>query len=515
MNEICETYVVRDQVELRDLFVGMAGRYALQAEAAENSSVVYVDTFDWRLYDKGFTCQYVEHGGYFLRDFSGEHMLLVAGKLRKRLLPTDLVDSPLSEKLQHLAGVRALLPQVELNRRTVRFRLLNEDEKTVVSGWLEQNFIQGEEAVLLPGSLCLRGLRGYEKALEYVRELLLKHGVEAGCPERMIVDHALAAAGKKPATPHSQFTLILYPEESVAMAARKIFLHLAEEMESNIAGILDDLDSEFLHDFRVALRRSRSLLGSIKKILPPDDLVMLQSDLQQTGLATGPVRDLDVYLLARQTYLAMLPETLREGLELFFQGLARQRVKERKKLKRFLLSSNYTQRAARWRKYVEDSLLVNVLEPGTLPCREVAVKAIRKRVKMILREGALIGPQSPDSALHSLRIQAKKLRYLLEFYRSLFSAEEIDTLIKSLKKVQDNLGSFNDLSVQQIVLLHYQQELLSSRDQHKAVQIAAALGGLVTRLSQEQKEVREKFELTFSQFGTEENRNLIAQIFQG
>jgi len=180
-------------------------------------------------------------------------------------------------------------------------------------------------------------------------------------------------------------------------------------------------------------------------------------------------------------------------------------------MKKALQSRNCKQFLMRWRRYVEDSLIASALEAGHEPCKEVAAKAIKKRLQRILKDGAAIGPQSPDDALHRLRIQGKKLRYLLEFYCSLFPKSKINPLVKSLKRLQDNLGSFNDLSVQQLMLGRYEESLVGG-EQKKAIKVAAALGGLITHLHEEQKSVRQEFEQRFEQFITAENRKLF-EIF--
>jgi CHAD domain-containing protein len=168
---------------------------------------------------------------------------------------------------------------------------------------------------------------------------------------------------------------------------------------------------------------------------------------------------------------------------------------------------------SQWQEYLENSILSSALADAQKPCKEVASKAIRKRLRSILESGAQIGPQSPDTELHCLRIQAKKLRYLLEFYRSLFPETEMDILVKSLKKLQDNLGNFNDLSVQQKMLGQY-QDALALKEHKNAIKVAAALGGLITHLHEEQIDVRNKFEQTFEQFTTVENSKLFKLLFQ-
>ena len=97
--------------------------------------------------------------------------------------------------------------------------------------------------------------------------------------------------------------------------------------------------------------------------------------------------------------------------------------------------------------------------------------------------GTSITPSSPDVLLHKLRIECKKLRYLLEFFSSLFAQKEINYLIKQLKILQDNLGDLNDLSVQQDTLRKYVET-----DSNKRTLLA--LGILIGKLNARQVKVR-------------------------
>ena len=510
MKAVSRTYILPEQTAITVLLSGLPVKYTVQEGSASVSSLCYLDTFDWRLYDKGFICQRQGDSVYVLSDFDGEFRLQADGPVLKKLFAQDFVGGILGEKLSFLAGIRALLPQTEITRQSRSFQVVNPDQKTVLSGSLEwsQLMVPDGEPLDLGGTLRIQGVRGYGKILAKVADLLQGRGLESGYPEERILRLALAAKGHKPLEYRSQFLVILDSAESFVQAGQKIFLQLLEGMERNIPGIIDDLDSEFLHDFRVALRRTRSLLGSMKKRVPAADVDRFQRGLQKIGLMTGPVRDLDVYLLEKDVLHSLLPEELQEGLSVFFKDLVRQRVKERQRLKRALCSKSFQGVLAQWRRYVEESLISSAFAAGHKPCKEVATKAIRKRLRTIKKDGALIGPHSPDATLHSLRIQAKKLRYLLEFYRSLFSEPEMDALVKSLKKLQDNLGSFNDLSVQQKMLMQYQNGLAGG-EQEATVQVAAALGGLITHLHDEQAGVRQNFEHIFAQFISAENRNLL------
>jgi len=129
-----------------------------------------------------------------------------------------------------------------------------------------------------------------------------------------------------------------------------------------------------------------------------------------------------------------------------------------------------------------------------------------------MKDGEKIDNDSPDGKLHNLRIQCKKLRYLMEFFASLFPSDEIALLTKQLKRFQDNLGEFNDLSMQQDTLKEYLDTIDHESD--KNMLIAAAIGGLIMNLNIRQQHVRAEFSDQFRHFGQKKNRLLFKQLFK-
>jgi CHAD domain-containing protein len=134
-----------------------------------------------------------------------------------------------------------------------------------------------------------------------------------------------------------------------------------------------------------------------------------------------------------------------------------------------------------------------------------------KRFKRILRDGRAIDAHSPDQDLHRLRIQGKKLRYCLEFFSSLYPQGEMKKLISQLKGLQNNLGDFNDLSVQQEMLQQYLATLKPGTVKSK--KLSAAIGGLLTNLYHEHRQVRTHFEETFDRFSDTKNVKLYKKLF--
>jgi CHAD domain-containing protein len=146
-----------------------------------------------------------------------------------------------------------------------------------------------------------------------------------------------------------------------------------------------------------------------------------------------------------------------------------------------------------------------------MPTLALARTIIDKRFGAVIKKGRRISPATADERLHALRIDCKKLRYLLEFFAALSPTAEIGALIKHLKKLQDNLGAFNDLSVQQAFLIDYLGTITPKGAD--ALLLAAATGGLIARLAADQQRVREAFWAVFAAFDTPQNRKRCNALF--
>ncbi len=482
--------------------IGVVSRQEVQKECFQ-----YLDTFDWHLYRKGWVCMRCGLDQYTFSNFLGSEVRAGTGPGNPVPLGREFLSTPLSKGLKSLFGIRSLLPCVDVERTKRFFLLLNKDKKTILRLCIEQNHCSWDGVSLDTGG-CLRiyGLRGYGKSFHRLRKILTEKGLQEGCGEDLFLQQALAVRERLPLDYSSKLTVTLDGRESIAEAAQDIFLLLEEDMARNVPGILQDWDSEFLHDYRVALRRSRSLLSTLKKMIPETEYLTMQEGLKKISAITGPVRDLDVYLLEQESYRAMLPRSLQQGLKEFFAALEASREQEFKRLQQGLQSPEYAEFMDQWLGFVRKQFCGLTGTRGKQPCAAAAAKFIRKRLEKILQAGERIDEQSPDEELHRLRIQCKKLRYLLEFYRSLFSKESMATCIRQLKKLQDNLGSFNDLSVQQEMLSRYHEQ--QTPRSKKNLHIAAALGGLITHLQNDQQKVRKNCRKSYANFATDKHRAL-------
>jgi hypothetical protein len=99
----------------------------------------------------------------------------------------------------------------------------------------------------------------------------------------------------------------------------------------------------------------------------------------------------------------------------------------------------------------------------------------------------------------------------MEFFSSLFARKKINVLIHQLKKLQDNLGDFNDLCVQEEYLLNITKELPATHRQLKKTLVA--IGSLVGTLGRERQMVKDAFAETFTDFASQGNKELFKELF--
>ena len=107
------------------------------------------------------------------------------------------------------------------------------------------------------------------------------------------------------------------PAQRIDVVAKKIFSVLLLIMESKEAGIRKSHDVKSLHDFRVALRRTRALLYRLEGVLPKATIRRFKREFEWIGDATGPARDIDVYLLSVSEFSACLPKKRQNDLLAF------------------------------------------------------------------------------------------------------------------------------------------------------------------------------------------------------
>jgi CHAD domain-containing protein len=482
------------------------------------SRTIY-DSFDWRLYQAGGTLEVVESDRdrhlvwRGLGDGERSRVPLADGV---PLFARDLPDGVLRERLASLLEMRALLPQAQVDSRVQTLRVLNEDDKTVLRLVFERATSRdptGGSNRALGARLRLAPVRGYDRVLQRVQGILSRDLGLTPAPQDLALE-ALTSVGRTPGGYSSKLKFNLQPETRSDAVAKHILLHLLDTLETNVAGARADLDPEFLHDLRVAVRRSRSALSQIKGVFAPDLVERYKSQFGWIGQITGPTRDMDVYLLAFAGYRERLPERFRVDLEPLHRFLQAHQSSEQRALANKLGSPHFRKILKEWRSFLEQPVPAQPTAPNAArPIQELADERIYKAFKRVLKEGAAIGPESPAEQMHELRKSCKKLRYLMEFFASLYPAKQVRPVIKALKRLLDNLGNFQDLEVQADKLRGFAHQMVE--EGQVPADTLLAMGMLVDGLLQRQQQAGAEFSKRFARFAAADNRRAVKSLCSG
>lgn len=486
-------------------------------EPARSVRRIYYDTFDWRLYAKS----------YELIDepIDGRHRLTLFDRDRGvGLVTAETPEVPglaptlppgMLRRLAPVIGPRRLLAVAQLRVDEQMLDVLDGNGKTVVRLTAERyGAVNGSAAkgrTPRPRVLVLP-VRGYvDDSARICR--LLEDAMALQPYAGELLGETLQAQGRRPLDYSAKLDVALAPEDDTGTAARRLFLHLLETIEANEEGVRHDLDVEFLHDLRVAVRRTRALLTHMKSVLPREVLDEFRDEFAWLGRVTGPTRDADVQLLDLPALARMVPSEYRVHFRPLRAAIRSRRESEREVLLGALASPRYHRLKQRWREFLQDSAGAweDAPEAGR-PAIEFARAAIWRRYRKVRDRGSQLVPDSPDESFHELRKECKKLRYLLEFFSSLFPAKCVKRLIKALKRLQDNLGEYQDLSVQVDALAGYGDQLKD--DAGCDSRTLLAIGMLVERLEARKQEVHGRFVEVYDRFARKKNRRRFEALFE-
>ncbi len=493
----------------------LRSHFPVRVESPRKQDLTYYDTFDARLHANGLV---LSLGGGQLRLDSAEGEPLACERTTS---PPDfaerLPDGALRDAILPWTGVRRLLPLVDIRRESRALRILDSHDKTVVRLRLEENEARppkskdGGNIARLPDLIRVLPVKGYERELEAVVETLEKApGIVRGGIDEVV--NAVEATGDHLVENPCKFRPELDPATPTADAMRAIHRSLLDIVRLNENGVRTALDTEFLHDYRVTIRRIRSALGQVEGVFPAEDLNRFAKEFKWLAAATGPARDADVFLLKLPGYRATLPEKTRRDLDPLETFLLARRRRAYRTLGKKLASERYATLLADWDAYLGKTAKPSTSAPNAgRPLLDVASEQIAKVAGRVLETGRAIDDDTPAAALHKLRLECKKLRYLLDLFASLYQPKSIGRLLRDLKKLQDNLGDFNDCEVQQDTLQSFASEMATNGS--TPVETFLAMGRLEDRLQIRQGSERQKFSRRFARFGCAANRRRMHALF--
>ncbi|MBD3386859.1 CHAD domain-containing protein [candidate division KSB1 bacterium] len=486
-------YIIERQESEEKIFEKLSQTLLIRNESGTQRQGKYYDTFDWRLYQAGFYLQKEEKTLSLINRQTNKPLASIEWRSnRDPRFSDDLPASLLKKQLLPIMDVRALLPLFKCHINTQRKSILNIDEKIVCR--ISENTLTVNKSKKQITYFALEAIRGYRQNFIEAQKIL--DSLNLAKTSGDVPTLAMTLLDITPEDYSSKLHIALSPQLSSHEAFRKIALFLINVMRCNEQGIIKDIDTEFLHDFRVALRRTRSAMTQIKNVFSASIIDKYKKEFSLLAKKSNHLRDLDVYLLNKDEFFQRLPKTLRPGLDYFYNTLEIERKKEFEKFVLELKSASYHTLVKQWISFLNQSFAEN--ERGkhyNLPVQELAKRRILKNYRKVVKQGIKMNSTTPDENYHAFRISCKKLRYLVEFFSSLFPPEALSPFLKSIKNLQTILGNYNDYSVEQEHLIDF----VNSKQNCPNI-TAAAIGALVQDLHQRQQQIGENFSTAVDQF---------------
>ena len=236
-------------------------------------------------------------------------------------------------------------------------------------------------------------------------------------------------------------------DDPMLEAGRKILRFHWEKALAHEPGTIAGEDPEELHDMRVATRRQRAALRILSPYCRKKFLRPVRDGLRALGGTIGAVRDMDVLLAAAQEHQSSLAASEARGLQVLLKAWMRQREASRQRMMDHLRGQAHAVFKEQYTAFLDTPGVGARSEASPRPTlvRHVLPYEIWAHYGVLCAYEKML-PWASVETLHALRIEGKRLRYLLEFFREVLDGT-VEKPIRALVALQDHLGEMQDCVV--------------------------------------------------------------------
>jgi len=436
-------------------YLGESGYTVEQLDPVRNVDT-YLDTFDWLLLKNKLALRFRISNGAAM--YTLKSIEPIEDGIAKRMETEILLDKPVDvPALVHVKPIRKLvdgiifprklLEHVQIRTDRRRYRLLSPEGAEI-------------ELAFDTSGFSLRGLHkprrthrlneleaeirdGSGAALEALSSLLSsKFNFPASTASKFevaIERFKITIPSKKPPE-----KLRVRLDDRLDVAVQKILLYQMHRFQEQLPGVQRDIDTEFVHQARVATRRMRSALRLFRDAIPEGTAAYLRGELKWLGRLFGGVRDLDVFLLNQSRFKQQIERFPAKKKQAFENWIEKRRRAPLKALWRALESPRYKRFERRMMQFFERPLPLRPRAPLAMrPVREVAPVIITEKFNAVIEQGHALLADSKLKQYHLLRIQMKRLRYACEFMAPAYDGR-LDSFVERTVEIQDCLGELQD-----------------------------------------------------------------------
>ncbi|MDX1252395.1 MAG: CHAD domain-containing protein [Gammaproteobacteria bacterium] len=226
-------------------------------------------------------------------------------------------------------------------------------------------------------------------------------------------------------------------------AARMIALSHLDAANAACQRLPDPQDTEALHDFRVALRRLRSGMRAYRPLLADTVSRKSQRRLRRLARSTNEARDVEVRIAWLRSQAPHLPPRQRKGWLWLLDRLETHKDKLYREI-HSRVAEDFPPLEQKLRRQLMRYTVVCDLDGRRhdVPFATITGNEAKRHCDELKHHLKRITSPADEALMHQARIQAKRLRYLLEPIQT--HLPEGEDIIKQLKNLQDVLGDLHD-----------------------------------------------------------------------
>lgn len=272
---------------------------------------------------------------------------------------------------------------------------------------------------------------------------------------------------------------------------QQVLLKLYDKIIRYETEVVNHLDAESLHELRVTVRKTRSIITQMKGAFPEKAYQRFRDGFAWIGNITGTARDLDVYLDHFDHYPLLLPPSYQSDLAPLKTFLESKRGKAYRLLSDHLQSKTYWRLKEEWVVFLAKKWLSAVEVPHI--AKQPAKYTVTQRVHIVLQqaeeERLALNTHSSLEDYHKLRKTMKKARYLIELFGDFYEGADSKQTLKTLKNQQQILGTLQDTYTQCQMLEENAADMMQ-KTKIKA-RTLCAIGMLIQQLYNKQSQLQQ------------------------
>ena len=226
---------------------------------------------------------------------------------------------------------------------------------------------------------------------------------------------------------------------------RIVFFQIFTLLGKNLNEYASSSDAEALHQIRINLRKTRSLLKIFAPVFDCKTARHFLLNFKKLAELTNQKRDIDVFCEFLQKQKGF--EALISELENLSKSLAKSVQAE--------LQSDETSEILRdWEVFLREGSDFFKGELGDVPTKKLVAKSMRAQILRLKKSLSNLSQTTENAQFHKCRIEIKRLRYLSEIFGGGFGFPAAKKCFKKTKILQEVFGSLQDADVWLGLLAH-------------------------------------------------------------